>query len=365
MNDCRPNDLSIFSDVPYRPQDPKDKDIPIGLVGCGGISFEHLTAYRNAGYNVVAFFDIDIPAAQARRDEFYPDAQVFDQLGDLLAMESIQVVDITTHTEVRPPLIEQAILAGKHVLSQKPFVLDLAEGQRLVQLANTHQVLLGVNQNARWAPHFSYARHAAQKGLLGHVLSANLTVHWDHTWVEGTQFEKIKHLILYDYAIHWFDFVANLFEHDKAKTIHASANRTSDQTLAPPLIGQASIEFESAVATLFFNGGTRFGPQHRMYIAGSNASVLSDGPSDREQQLEVVNQQGRFSPALQGTWFPDGFHGTMGEMLCAIEENRRPSIDAERNLKSLELCFAAIRSAETGQPIVPGSVRSIEEASDS
>ncbi len=61
-------------------------------------------------------------------------------------------------------------------------------------------------------------------------------------------------------------------------------------------------------------------------------------------------------PTLVGKWFPDGFHGTMGELLCSIEENRTPTIDAARNLQSLALCFAAVASAESHQPVVPGSV---------
>ncbi len=47
----------------------------------------------------------------------------------------IEVVDIATHPDVRAPIIKAALDAGKHVLSQKPFALDLASGERLVKLA--------------------------------------------------------------------------------------------------------------------------------------------------------------------------------------------------------------------------------------
>jgi hypothetical protein len=43
--------------------------------------------------------------------------------------------------------------------------------------------------------------------------------------------------------------------------------------------------------------------------------------------------------------------------LCAIEENRTSTINARNNLRSLELCFAAVASAESGMPVAPGSVR--------
>jgi predicted dehydrogenase len=54
---------------------------------------------------------------------------------------------------------------------------------------------------------------------------------------------------------------------------------------------------------------------------------------------------------------PDGMGGTMGELLCAIEEGREPGHSARNNLKSLELCFAALASADSGQPVRVGDVR--------
>ena len=47
---------------------------------------------------------------------------------------------------------------------------------------------------------------------------------------------------------------------------------------------------------------------------------------------------------------------TMGELLCAIEEDREPENSARENLRSLELCFAALASADSGQPVKPGDV---------
>ena len=44
----------------------------------------------------------------------------------------------------------------------------------------------------------------------------------------------------------------------------------------------------------------------------------------------------------------------MGELLRAVEEKREPMNSARNNLKSLELCFAAIASAAAHQPVVPG-----------
>jgi predicted dehydrogenase len=352
-----PSKLNVLSDLPYRPQSPRDYSPNIGLIGCGGITHYHLRAYVAAGFKVSAFCDLDISKAQSRRQEFYPGAVVYDDFSKLLADDSIEVVDITTHPPERPPIIEAALRAGKHVLSQKPFVLDLDEGERLIKLAHKVNRQLAINQNGRWAPHFSYARQVVKSGIIGDVFAAHLSCHWDHTWVKGSEFEKIKHLILYDYAIHWFDMVRCLLKGKQAKRVFASTARSPGQQLMPDLLAQALIEFDEAQATLAFDASLPVGSQERTFLSGTAGSLHSVGSGNQEQQLTVNTATGKWTPTLSGKWFPDGFHGTMGELLCSIEEGRESTINAQDNLRSLELCFAAIHSAETGQPVVPGTIR--------
>ena len=95
-----------------------------------------------------------------------------DDFESLLRRDDIEVFDITPHPAERVPLVEAALKAGKHVLSQKPFVVDLDTGERLVELADKNGVKLAVNQNGRWAPHFAYMREAVRAGLVGDLVSS-------------------------------------------------------------------------------------------------------------------------------------------------------------------------------------------------
>jgi hypothetical protein len=54
---------------------------------------------------------------------------------------------------------------------------------------------------------------------------------------------------------------------------------------------------------------------------------------------------------LTGTWFNDGFAGTMGALLVAIETGKEPINSARGNLAVLRLSQASIESAETGLPV--------------
>ena len=343
----------------YLPPRPARYRPSIALIGCGGISEHHLRAYREMGLDVVALCDLDGGRAERRRVEFFPNAAVFTDYRKVLSLGGVEVVDVALHPVPRVRGIEAALRARKHVLSQKPFVLDLGAGERLAALAERNGLKLAVNQNGRWAPHFSYLTAAVRAGVVGEVASIDFTLQWDHTWTAGTPFEDMRHLLLIDFGVHWFDMAARLMRGRRPDRVWASAVRTSFQTLKPPMLAQAVVDYPGAQVRICFNGHVKFGQEDRTVIAGSLGTLRSFGPSLSEQSVEVCTHVGRATPKLEGTWFTSGFAGAMGELLCSIEEGREPENSASENLHSLELAFAAARSAGDGRPRVPGTVRRI------
>lgn len=344
-------------DLPYRPVEPRTYRPAIALIGCGGITGAHLAAYQAAGYNVVALCDLDEARAADRRAAFYPQAAVYTDYRDVLRRDDVEVVDIATHPDVRVPLIEAALQAGKHVLSQKPFVLDLDVGERLCALAAQKRVQLAVNQNGRWAPHVAYMRYAIAAGLLGELVSADFSVSFDHSWVVGTPFNEMYDLILYDFAIHWFDMLSCYFAAQESDRVFASVGYAKGQTPKPPLLAHVLVDYPAAQATLSFNAAAPYGHQDRTYLVGTKATAHSFGPGLQDQTVQIANADGVMQPELVGNWFNDGFHGAMAELLCAIEEGRTSSHNAADNLRGLALAFAAIGSAHSGNPMRPGDVR--------
>ncbi|HVA91205.1 MAG TPA: gfo/Idh/MocA family oxidoreductase, partial [Chloroflexota bacterium] len=105
-----------------------------------------------------------------------------------------------------------------------------------------------------------------------------------------------------------------------------------------------------------FDATVVHGQEDRTFLAGTKGSAISSGPSLSDQRVILTTAEGTSSPKLEGTWFREGFHGAMGELLCAIEEDREPLHGARGNLRGLELAFAAIASAREGVPKAPGQV---------
>ena len=112
-------------DIAYRPPSPRSYRPKIGIIGTGGISASHLDAYRSAGWEVAALWNRTRSKAEVKAAEYCPDARIEGDWQAMLGDAEIDVIDVTLHTEHRVPIIEAALRAGKHVLSQKPFVSDL------------------------------------------------------------------------------------------------------------------------------------------------------------------------------------------------------------------------------------------------
>lgn len=345
-------------DLPYRPPTPKTYRPRIGMIGTGGISSSHLDAYRKAGWEVAALWNRTTSKAEAKAAEFCPNARVEDDWPAMLTNAEIDVIDVTLHPEQRTPVIEAALKAGKHVLSQKPFVTDLDVGEDLVKLADDKGVKLAVNQNGRWAPDKAFMREAVRTGHIGEVISAHIAIHWTHGWTAGTPFDEIEDLILYDFGVHWFDFIASLVG-DRAESVFASASRARGQSNKVPLLAQAMVRMEGGQASLVFDGGVPHGPRDTTFVGGTEGSLVSDGPDLGSQQVVMTTPTGIARPKLEGDWFNDGFRGTMGELLCAIEDDREPSNGARENLRSLAMAFAAVESRISGREIEIGKTRKL------
>ena len=338
-------------DVDFRPP-PLGTNLPsVGLIGCGGISRTHLRAYGSIGLEVVALCDLDTQRAERRRAEYCPDAVVYADAEELLAT-GVEVVDVATQPAERAPIIDQAIAAGCHVLSQKPLATDLATARRLVAAAGARGVRLAVNQNGRWAPHWAYARRLVATGALGAVRSVHLDFHWH--WkprhAEGLDERTAAGFLLLDYGVHLFDFVHCLAGDARPRAVATvvSQERTLNGS-AVPALASTIIDFGASQATVSMNAAAEgfFGHGTRIVAERGVISAVRDTP--RSQSVVVRTDAGDYSPRLAGSWAPDGFIGAMTELLAAIEEDREPEHGGRDNLVTLDLTLQAIAAARRAQ----------------
>lgn len=333
-----------------------DRSIPIGIIGCGWVAGMQLEAYSAAGFNVVALCDHTRERATAYRDRFYPDAAVYLSERELLAHPGLQVVDIATHVAGRPELVQAALRAGKHVLSQKPFVESLATGELLAAAADAAGRALAVNQNGRWAPHFGALLACVASGLIGKITSADFFVAWPHDLVVADKpvFAGMEDLVLFDFGAHWFDILGRLAPEGQLE-VSAMIARRPGQAIAAPTQASAILRGEDFLGSLGFRAAEQFAEVGSYRVSGTRGVITHSGQSLGGDEVLVTTDEGEARISIDADWFSNGMTGTMRELLTAISTQRTPSNAAETSLRGLELCFAAVRSAAVGTPVTSGA----------
>ncbi len=144
------------------------KTIGVGIVGTGFIGPAHLEGLVRNGIHVRGLVESSPELAASKAIELgieraYPDFE------SMLADPEIDVVHLATPNFLHYPQAKAALLAGKHVVCEKPLALTAAQSAELVQLAAEKKLVNAVNFNIRMYPMAQQARSMIQNGEIGDV----------------------------------------------------------------------------------------------------------------------------------------------------------------------------------------------------
>ena len=149
--------------------------IDVGLVGfgLGGRSFHAPVIEAVEGLRLAAI--VQRTGGEAKK--LYPDAQIVRSLEELLDLESIQLVVISTPNQTHFSFAMSCLEAGRDVVVDKPFTNTVAEGAVLVRTAKTLGRMLTVYHDRRFDADFQALRKLLAQGELGRVV--RLEAHYD------------------------------------------------------------------------------------------------------------------------------------------------------------------------------------------
>lgn len=109
--------------------------------------------------------------------EVYPQVKTYRTIEELLADEAVELVIVNTPNATHYEYTKKALQAGKHVIVEKPFVVDVAEGEELVALAKEKALVLSPFQNRRWDSDFKTVKKIVDEEWLGRIVEAEF--HFD------------------------------------------------------------------------------------------------------------------------------------------------------------------------------------------
>jgi len=333
-----------------------DRSLPIAILGCGRVAQDaHLPAYTAHGLSIAGVWGGNVSEMRTIRERFPSVRTVYSSPEELLADPEVAVVDIATPVAAREKWIAAAVAADKHVLAQKPLTLTPDTLAPLLAEAQARGLKVAVNQNGRWAPAWRAATLLVRSGAIGDVFAVSHLHDKQLPPIAGTPFDDLDHMLVTDYLLHWIDISRVWLGGKTASTIQASDARVPGQPEAARNPWSASIAItctDGARAEMRVTGNVRTAtPSCPFWIHGTTGTVRGSVlfGSDRVA-LDDGDTVTEFP--LAGQWFVDGFAGAMGELLCAIAEDREPDNSALSNLVTVRLMLAARDSASQGGAVV-------------
>lgn len=184
--------------------------IRIALVGLGKMGLSHHAIINShPGAKLVAVCD----SARYVLDLLnkYTGVAIYSDFAHMLQSESLDAVFIATPSRTHGPMVRMALEKNLHVFCEKPFCLDLALGEELVDTAESRGLVNQVGYHNRFIASFVEARRLLDAGLLGDIHNVQVESYgpvvlkprggtWRAKKVEGGG-------CLYDYASHGIDLL--------------------------------------------------------------------------------------------------------------------------------------------------------------
>lgn len=328
--------------------------VRLAVIGCGSWGINHVRSARrlkNAELSVVCDAS---GAALERAKEAAPLARLVTDPAD--AIREVDAVIIATPAPAHGPVAEAALDAGKHVLIEKPFVLDPEHGERLVEKARSKQRVMMVGHILRYHPYFRRLSALVRAGELGKV---------HYAYSERVNLGVVRQ----DENAFW-----SLAAHDISMMCHLMDDEPRDVAATGQAFLRKGVE-DVVFATLFFRNGTIghihtswLDPQKRrqLTVVGSKKMAVFDDMEPTEKlriydkgvsgdasvsfdQFLTVREGDVHIPHLRMT---EPLTAEQQHFVDCIRDGKTPETDGQDALRVLRCLVAANRSlAEGGRPV--------------
>lgn len=355
-------------ELDYKPHLPKKLDYGIGFIGTGGIvQYAHIPAYRKAGFNIVACYDLQAETARKVAQEHHI-SKIYDALDDMLADPHIEIVDIAVPPWEQRKIVEKVAAARKHMLCQKPLADSFSDAVSIVQAAKQAGVWQAVNQQMRWDAGIRASKQLIDAGIIGQPTDAQIQVSVATPWHMWPWLAAVPRLEVMFHSLHYLDAMRFLFGDPEWVTSrharYAGQGSVRGETKTITVLDYAS-GLQALVAVNHYNEYAE--PFAIFRFIGTEGAVegtiglMYNYPTGRPDTLEITSKlfgKGvKITPTLEEKWIPDAFVGPMASLMVAIETNTPPQDNStEDNLNTLRVVEAAYLSAAENRSVRPGEV---------
>jgi scyllo-inositol 2-dehydrogenase (NADP+) len=338
------------------------RKINVGLVGYGlsGATF-HAPLL-----SVLEEFEITkvVSSNKEKVQQDLGDVDVVSSLEEILEDATIDLVVITTPSGLHYEMAKQSLLAGKHVVLEKPMVVETREAEDLIKIAEEKKLLLSVYHNRRWDNDYLTVKKLINDGVLGEINTYQ--VHFDRFRPEVRDRWREKQGpgsgMLYDLGSHLIDQALNLFGWPQFILADVFAQRENAETddYFHVILGYEKLRVILHSGSIIPSNGPRF------QVHGSKGSFIKYGLDGQEDALKegkkpINDSWGADDPQFYGKLFTvegekekqetiETIHGSYKTYYKKIAESllegKSAPVTAHEGLSVIKIIEAALKSSK-------------------
>jgi predicted dehydrogenase len=348
--------------------EPAGRKIGVGIVGAGMVADWHAAGVREHGGAVVAVFDVQPQKAQDALARWEA-TRVAESLEDLVSDPAVDAVVVATPPAAHAAATIAALEAGKHVLCEKPFALDVDEARAMARAADCAAGFLAcASSRHRGNPVQRTARRLIDAGELGDVYHVH-----ERTWrLRGRPGHHYAPQspwfldasvagggVIMDIGVYAIDSVLWLLSNPVVRSVTAQTRRIPE---TPAPAGALHDVEDHAVIMLQCAGGRSAlievswvtnSPADTVTVLGTKAALNLD-PFARITANQVGDDDSAGYNATEEPLLPDPtFTGgnVTTRFLADVEAGVQPQTAGAEAVEITTIIDAAYRSAEAGTSI--------------
>jgi len=325
-----------------------------GLIGASDIAktrmIPAIRSQPDAGVSAVLSSSAERAKSYAKENQI---PKPYHDLDEFLQDPEIEVVYISTTNELHASQAIAAAKAGKHVLSDKPLALTLADAQAMVSAANDQGVVFGTNHHLRNAITHRTMRQLITEGVIGKPLAARVfhAVYLPPR-LQGwrvTRPEAGGGVIL-DITVHDADTLHFLLDDDVQDVIARSAQQGLGQgELEDAVMGV--MHFRNGTLAMFHDAFTIKHAQTGVEVHGTEGSLIAKNVMTQDPVGEVyLSKNGTTSEVSLGPR-EDLYIHIVRHFNDAVQGRGQPFVSGEDGIRSLAVGLAVQESAKTGHRV--------------
>jgi len=333
--------------------------IHFGIVGCGHIAKKHAPSLeRLENARLAAVCDVKPDRTLPFKEQY--SAASYSSYEAFLRHAPLDAVIICTPSGLHFELGEKAAAAGKHILVEKPFVLNSCHGNQLLDACKKRGLKLGVVHPNRTKPAVVALREAIDGGWFGSITHASAVLRWNRNseYFNSAPWRGTRLLdggILFNQAIHNIDLfnwlagpVTEVFAYG-ANRIHSI--ESEDVCVCCAKLASGGLGIIEAAVTLYPRNLEEtlavFGSHGTAVLSGTTLSKIKVWKFAHLSEEEAWNQ----AQAVNSTLDTTGHLAILEDFISSIINDHPPLVSGEEALGAVCLVESIYRSMESGWPV--------------